>query len=74
MKVVITGTAKEVYEFGDEKNGITVEEIKKALSDREVYLADVKKRQDEYKASQATTTTSNAGGAGVTAAQGGFNF
>jgi hypothetical protein len=71
---VITGTAKEVYEFGDEKNGITVDDIKKALSDREVYLADVKKRQDDYKASQAATTTSNAGGAGVTAAQGGFNF
>lgn len=71
---IITGTAKEVYEFGDEKNGITVDDIKKALSDREVYLADVKKRQDDYKASQAATTTSNAGGAGVTAAQGGFNF
>ena len=71
---VITGTAKEVYEFGDEKNGITVDDIKKALSDREVYLADVKKRQDDYKASQAATTTSNTGGAGVTAAQGGFNF
>ena len=71
---VITGTAKEVYEFGDEKNGITADEIKKAMADREVYLADVKKRQDDYKASQAATTTSNAGSAGVTAAQGGFNF
>ena len=70
---VITGTAKETYEIGDEKDGITVEELQKAMADREVYLADVKKRQDEYQASKNNTTT-NAGGAGVTAAQGGFNF
>ena len=67
---VITGTANEPYELDDEKNGITMEEIKKALADREVYLADVKKRQDEYQASKNSTTPA----AGVTAAQGGFNF
>ena len=67
---VITGTANETYEIGDEQNGITIDEIKKALADREVYLADVKKRQDEYQASK------NSGGnaAGVSAQQGGFNF
>ena len=69
---VITGTANEPYELDDEQNGITFEEIKKALADREVYLADVKKRQDEYQASKGTTPA--AGGAGITAAQGGFNF
>ena len=69
---VITGTANETYEIDDEQNGITLDEIKKALADREVYLADVKKRQDEYQASKGTTPA--AGGAGVTAAQGGFNF
>ena len=68
---VITGTANEPYEIGDEKNGITIEELKKALADREVYLADVKKRQDEYQASKVTPSVGNAG---VTAAQGGFNF
>jgi hypothetical protein len=67
---VITGTANEPYELDDEKNGITMEEIKKALADREVYLADVKKRQDEYQASKNSATPV----AGVTAAQGGFNF
>ncbi len=71
---VITGTAKETYEIGDEQSGITVAEIQKAMSDRETYLADVKKRQDEYQASKNNGTTTNAGGAGVTAAQGGFNF
>lgn len=68
---VITGTANETYELDDEQNGITLDEIKKALADREVYLADVKKRQDEYQASKANT---NVGSAGVSAAAGGFNF
>lgn len=68
---VITGAANEPYELDDEKNGITMDEIKKALADREVYLADVKKRQDEYQASKNSTTPA---GAGVSAAQGGFNF
>lgn len=70
---VITGTANETYEIDDEQNGITLDEIKKALADREVYLADVKKRQDEYQASK--NASGNAvGGTGVSAAQGGFNF
>lgn len=70
---VITGTSKpdSVYEIGDEQNGITTDEIKKALADRETYLADVKKRRDEYEASKKATPTANAG---VSAAQGGFNF
>ena len=70
---VITGTANEAYEIGDEQNGITIDEIKKALADREVYLADVKKRQDEYQASKNAGGNAT-GGAGVSAQQGGFNF
>lgn len=77
---VITGTSKPeaVYPIGDAEAGITEEDIKKALADREVYLADVKKRADEYAASKA------AGGndkvpfgdtkASAPAAAGGFNF
>lgn len=70
---VITGTSRPdaVYEIGDEKNGITTDEIKKALADRETYLADVKKRRDEYEASKKATPAATAG---VTAAAGGFNF
>lgn len=72
---VIMGTAKEPYEFGDEQIGITEEEIKKAMADREVYLADVKKRQDDYQASKnAATSTASVGNSGVSAAAGGFNF
>ena len=76
---VITGTSKPeaMYEVGDEQNGITADEVKKAMADREVYLADVKKRQEEYQAQRAAAnsgTNENAGSAGVSAAAGGFNF
>ena len=70
---VINGTSKPdaVYEIGDDKNGITVEEIKKAMADREVYLAEVKKRAADYEASKNAGSTAKPG---VTAAQGGFDF
>lgn len=70
---VITGTSKpdSVYEIGDAENGITTDEIKKALADREVHLADVKKRQDDY---QASKNGGGASSAGASAAAGGFNF
>lgn len=47
----ITGTARECYEFGEE-DVLTGEELTKALQDREVKLAEAKKRSDEYKASK----------------------
>lgn len=49
---IITGVAKEEYDFGDE-SVLTFEEVAKAMQDREVYLASVKKRADDYKASKA---------------------
>lgn len=69
---VITGTAKETYEMDDEQNGITADEVKKAMADMEVRLANVKKRQDEYQASKSATSAPAS--AGTTAASGGFNF
>ena len=77
---VITGTSKPdaVYEIGDEESGITADEIKKALADREVYLAGVKKRADEYQASKSANDSVPFGDAKATAAapaaQGGFTF
>lgn len=76
---VIDGTSKKesIYEIGDAENGITQEEIKKALADREVYLADVKKKQDEYKASKAAADTVPFGTpakATASAAEGGFDW
>jgi hypothetical protein len=47
------------------------------MQNREVYLADIKTRQDEYKASKAaatTTTTTSAAPAAPKAKVGGFTF
>ena len=71
---VINNAAKETYEIGDEENGITTEEIEKAISDREVALAENKKKQDEWKAAQAVTNPTTAPTGATTAAAGGFNF
>ena len=60
---VITGAAKNPYEWDDEAF-ITAAEFKEAQAAREIYLADVKKRSDEYKAQKAaggTTSTPAAG-------------
>lgn len=70
---VVTGTAKLPYEFGDEQV-LTVDELTKALQNREVYLADKKKANDEYKASRASTTPAVASSPIPTAAKGTFNF
>lgn len=56
---VVTGTAKVPYDFGDE-SVLTEKELTEAMQNREVYLADVKKRQDEYNASKQASATSSA--------------
>lgn len=71
---VVIGAANEPYELGDSQNGITADELKKAVEDRNVYLADVKKRQEEYQASKNNNTVAPKASAGVSAAMGGFNF
>ena len=53
---IITGTAKVPYDFGDE-NILTAEELTKAAQNREVYLAEVKKRAEDYKANRAAGNT-----------------
>ena len=72
--IVGTSTPDKMYTIGEDGD-ITTEEIMKALSDRETYLADVKKRQEEYQASKnSAPAQSGFAAAGVSAAQGGFNF
>lgn len=62
---VITGASKEPYEW-DSEDSITANELAEAIAARETYLATVKQRQDEYRASQ---------GANVAApSNSGFNF
>lgn len=48
---LLTGANKEPHLWDDEST-ITADEVKKALADRETYLASVKQRQDEYQASK----------------------
>ena len=65
---VITGAAKDPYVWDDESS-ITAVELNEAIQKREVDLAAMKKRQDEYKASRGKATATTAA-----PAQGGFNF
>ncbi len=46
---VITQAARTPYEFGEEER----KDLTTAMQNREVYLADVKKRSDEYRANKA---------------------
>lgn len=70
---LITGANPTPYEF-DTDTTITAKELEKALQDREVYLADVKKRSDEYRASQGTSNASPAAQASAAVKSGGFKF
>ena len=65
---VITGAAKEPYVWDDESS-ITATELNEAIQKREVDLAAMKQRQDEYRASKSRTAPASAA-----PAQGGFNF
>ena len=51
-KYVITGMSPDGYPWGDADEGISVDEIKSKLADRELYLASMKKRQAEYQNSR----------------------
>lgn len=62
---VVNWAAPAPYEWEDE-SGITGAELKKLMADRETYLATVKARQDEYKASKNQASSAPAAG--------GFNF
>jgi hypothetical protein len=65
---VITWAQKEPYVWDDEET-ITAAEMTDAMSARQTYLATVKQRQDEYKASKGAGTAAN-----KPAAEGGYDF
>lgn len=69
---VITGTSKEPYEFGEE-GVLTGDELKTAMQNRQVLLAENRKRSKEFKDNKGTTTPAAAPTAPV-AKVGGFNF
>ena len=56
---VITGASKEPYIWDDEST-MTAVELSEAIAARETYLATLKQRQDEYKASKAAGTANAA--------------
>ena len=58
---VITGALTEPYEFDDEST-LTAAELTKAMTDRQTYLATMKQKQDEYKASQGQSSEPKKGG------------
>ena len=66
---IITGAASDPYIWDDESS-ITKDEWKQALADREVALAAIKQRQDEYNASRTQTQAP----AVTPGAANGFNF
>ena len=66
---VITGAASDPYIWDDEST-ITAQEFTAALADREVALAAIKQRQDDYNATKAQTQAPAAATTGAS----GFNF
>lgn len=48
---VVTGAAKEIYEWDTEET-MTAKQLKEKISEREIELAKIKQRQEEYQASK----------------------
>ena len=63
---VVTWAAKEPYVWDDETT-LLGSEVEKALADREVTLADMKKRQEEYQASRGNALGGNSAPAATAA-------
>lgn len=71
---VIFHANKAPYEFGEE-DVMTQADIEKAMQDREVYLAEIKKRADDYKASKNSGFAAPAANTTAPKAKAGnFNF
>lgn len=66
---VIKGSARVPYDWDDESSSMTVEELNKAIKNRELDLADLKHRSDEWKASRNSATPVK-----IAPSNGGFNF
>jgi len=67
---VITWARPTEYDFGAD-DVLTTDELREAMQNREVYLADIKKRAEEYRAQAAQNSTASAGS---NIAEGGFDF
>ena len=73
---VITGANPTPYEFDTEET-ITAKELEKALQDREVYLAEVKRNAEEWRANKASASNASPSAQAAQTASvpsGGFKF
>lgn len=68
---VITWARPTEYDFGAD-DVLTTDELKEAMQNREVYLADIKKRAEEYRAQAAQSSASADTSSNI--AEGGFDF
>ena len=66
---LITGASKNPYVWDDE-DYITAAEMSQAMSDRELHLADIRKRREEYEASKGASSSA----AAVSTETAGYNF
>ena len=70
---VVTGAQKEPYAFGD--GGLmTMEDLRKAVENRNLMLAETKKRSEEYYASHSATAPMPSAAPNPAIPAGGFNF
>ena len=67
---VITGAQSDCYEW-DSEDTLLASELKQAMSNRELHLAEVKKNFDDYQASKGAGNSTNTT---MNVAAGGFNF
>lgn len=67
---VINWAQQDPYEWDDEST-ILASELSEAMANREIYLAELKQRQDEYQASKGNAIKSSAGSA---TKKGAYNF
>lgn len=56
---IVTGTSKVAYNFGEE-NVLTMDDLTKAMQDREVMLAEKKKQSEEYRLQRASAPAQSA--------------
>lgn len=70
---VITGTSTVQYEF-DTEGVLTAQELKEAMSAREIHLAEMLQKTKEYKAAKDNKNNAFSAGATKAPAAGGFNF
>ncbi len=69
----MTNLSQNFYEFGNE-GVLTEAELKTAMENRTLKLAETKKRSDEYKANKTTAVPASASASAAPATSGGFSF